>query len=196
MNMDIDSGFILWQSDPIVIDEIMNIKDIYSLSFILEEKAGDEIASQILIHGIENFIEKFIKTLKIKSLSIKEGSYFNRSIDYGFYKESFSNQYLINHVRSASLNNYGTKAKLIGKSFEIEVIIDSCYLVKENISTLLNLFEQTHTSKLMDNTLLYILETRIAVFRESQILILDIKDKITKQYQFDKNNIIQLKEYI
>ena len=47
MTMDIDSGFFLWQSNPIKVDIEMNIKDIYSLSYILEKKAGKELAYQI-----------------------------------------------------------------------------------------------------------------------------------------------------
>ncbi len=196
MNMDIDSGYILWQSNPLDVEKEMNIKDIYSLSFILEEKAGEEICSQINSYGLNSFIDKFLKTLKVKTNPsiIKEGSYFNRSPYYGLYKDIFSNNELINHIRSASLNNYGTKAKLLGKSIEIEIIIDSCNLIKNNNLKFLELFNFSKKVDFQECTILYILENRVCVLRKSQILLFDLKNKINIQYQFDNENILHLKE--
>ena len=196
MNLDFDSGYILWQSNPIDVEKEMNIKDIYSFSFILEKKAGQEICSQINSYGVDKFIDKFLKTiqLKINSSKIKKGSYFNRSHYYGFYKDSFSNKDLINHIRSASLKNYGTKARIIGKSIDIEIKINSCNLIKNNINKLLELFNFSGKVNLQESILLYILEDRISVLRKNQILLFDIKNQINIPYQFDSDNILLLKE--
>ena len=198
MNMDIDSGHILWQSNPIDVEKEMNIKDIYSLSFILEEKAGEEIYLQINYCGLDSFIDKYIKTiqLEINPSKTKEGSYFNRPTNYGFYKDIFSNEDLINHIRSASLNNYGTKTRLIGKSIDISITIDSCLILKNNIQKLLELFEFPEKINFNECIVLYILENRITVLRNNQILLIDIKNKINLQYQFDRRNILLLKELI
>ena len=193
MTMDIDSGFFLWQSNPIKVDIEMNIKDIYSLSYILEKKAGKELAYQILSYGIDNFIEKYISNVLVnKNLNNSEGSYFNRSANYGLYKISYSNEELTNHVKSASLFNYGTKARLVGVCFEREIIIDSCHIIKKNVCKYLEIFEITN--QFNDAILLYSLEDRISILRNKQIILINLRNKIKLNYQYEKDNIIYLKE--
>ncbi len=195
MTMDIDSGYILWQSNPIKVDREMNIKDIYSLSFILEKKAGEELASQLISIGIDNFINKYLSNiLSSKNKNTHKGSYFNRPKNYGFYKDIYSNEELIKHIKSASLYNYGTKARIVGDSHESEIIIDSCYLIKNNINKYLRIFENKAQIQSCTNILLYVLEDRISILRNNQIILINIRNKITFQYQYDKNNIIYLKE--
>ena len=195
MTMNIDSGYILWQSKPIKIDKEMDIKDIYSLSFILEKKAGKELASQIISNGLDQFINKFLTNILFnKNKHNKKGTYFNRTKNYGFYKEIYTNDELIKHVKSASLYNYGTKARIVGDFYESEIIINNCYLIKNNVDKFLEIFELNTQIQSRENILLYVLEDRISVLRNNQIILMNVRNKIRLQYQFDKDKIIYFKE--
>ena len=57
------------------------------------------------------------------------------------------------------------------KSIEIEIIIDSCNLIKNNNLKFLELFNFSKKVDFQECTILYILENRVCVLRKSQIAL-------------------------
>lgn len=195
MNMQFDSGEILWQSDAINIEENMDIKDVYSISFMLEKKAGEVISNGISREGISKFINYSEKNIIFEEFKNKEyiNSYFNRSVHYGNYKDFYSNEDLILNIKSASLNNFGTKALLKSKKFEKVITIFSGSIIERNNLNLINLFG---IAEYLDNIVIYALENRLTIYREKKIILLTIKESMNFSYIFNTQEIIYLREII
>ena len=56
------------------------------------------------------------------------------------------------------------------------------------------IFELNTQIQSRENILLYVLEDRISVLRNNQIILMNVRNKIRLQYQFDKDKIIYFKE--
>ncbi len=198
MSMRIDSGKILWTSTIIPIEGNMDIKDIYSLSFLLEKEAGKYISKEISDKKtVYNFINEIKAESKVKLL--EGSSYFNRPKDYGIYKEYFSNSEFVNHIRCCSLKNYGMEAIIHTKKTNKQ-LGDAIYLLNASI---LNdsegklkelIYNCTRNKVLPNNLIIYILENRIAIYRNQEIILTTTRGCFNKSYVINNDELIILKE--
>ena len=67
-------------------------------------------------------------------------------------------------------------------------------MIKNNVDKFLEIFELNTQIQSRGNILLYVLEDRISVLRNNQIILMNVRNKIRLQYQFDKDKIIYFKE--
>ncbi len=174
MNQNFDEGELIWQWEKFPLLDVLDIKDVYAISAIGEYYAGLFVKKNIINSEKYNF-----KKLNIERKIVKNGEndYFKRSENYGLYDSEFSNSYLEKAVRASNLDNYGLKAALyeINKGFFKEIKIENI----KNIGIASNfsyLFKDINLDK--SNQIIYFIERRILWIRNSELLILDIREKL------------------